>query len=212
LAYGELVEVAKDWVTKLGLHDVLEIEGEWRSNKVSTHFNLLQKEFAPPNDWLQRLYEFKSCAILAGAILAMQCLFTLIEVAVHYHQSHELDQEMILLFKATFPEATTIVDAPLQMQRKLEEIQHAGGEVVNTDFEPLLSTISKTIGAIPADKINSMNYQDHKMTFSFRVESLDQAEAMRQKLVGVGLMATLEKGRTNGPLTDVQLLVTGGLK
>jgi len=41
---------------------------------------------------------------------------------------------------------------------------------------------------------------------------LEKAEAMRQKLSDAGLMTTLVKGRVNDSLTEVQLLVSGGLK
>jgi hypothetical protein len=57
-----------------------------------------------------------------------------------------------------------------------------------------------------------MAYQDRKITLAFRIETLDQAEAMRQKLASAGLSATLEKGQVNGPLTEVQLMISAGLK
>jgi type II secretion system protein L len=211
-AYGECAETITGWAIKLGIQGGVAINREWKSNRISVPFNLLQKEFSPSNDFVQRLYQFKSCALIAGIILALQCCFTLIDLGLQYRQSHRLDQEMISVFKASFPETTTIVDAPLQMQRKLEEIKHAGGESGSSDFEPLLAVISQTIGAIPPEKLISMAYQDRKITLTFRIETIDQAEAMLQKLASAGLSATLERGQVNGPLTEVKLIISAGLK
>ena len=158
------------------------------------------------------LYQFRTCVVILALILAMQCSLTLIDVGIQYRQSRQLDQEMISLFKASFPESTTIVDAPLQMQRKLDEIKHAGGEVGSSDFEPLLARISQTMGAIPLEKLISMAYQDRKIIIAFRVESLDQAEAFQKKLVSGGLIANLEKGHVIGAFTEVQLTISEGLK
>jgi hypothetical protein len=76
----------------------------------------------------------------------------------------------------------------------------------------LLASISKTIGAIPVENLISMTYQDRKIMLIFRTESLEKAEAMRQKLADAGLIATLQKGNANGSNTEVQLLVSGGAK
>ena len=212
IAYGELAKTVTAWAGKLGIHAGAEIEQEWQSNSLSVPFNLLQREFSPPNDLLQKLYQFRTCVVILALILAMQCSLTLIDVGIQYRQSRQLDQEMISLFKASFPESTTIVDAPLQMQRKLDEIKHAGGEVGSSDFEPLLARISQTMGAIPLEKLISMAYQDRKIIIAFRVESLDQAEAFQKKLVSGGLIANLEKGHVIGAFTEVQLTISEGLK
>lgn len=212
LAYGELAETIKDWAPRLGVNGTAAIAGEWRFNKFLAPFNLLQKEFSPPNDFLQKIHKFKACAVLAIFIFGLHFLFTLIDLGLQSRQSHQLDQQMISLFKASFPETTTIVDAPLQMQRKLEEIRHARGEAVSGDYHPLLASISKTIGAIPVENLISMTYQDRKIMLIFRTESLEKAEAMRQKLADAGLIATLLKGNANGSNTEVQLLVSGGAK
>ena len=212
VAYGELAKTVTLWASKLGIHGGAKIEHEWRPNRLSASFNLLQKEFSPPNDLLQSLYKFRACAVILAIILAMQCSLTLIDVGLQYRQSRQLDQEMIALFKASFPESTTIVDAPLQMQRKLDEIKHAGGEIGSSDFEPLLARISQTIGAIPAENLISMAYQDRKIIIAFREESPAQAEDLQKKLVSAGLIASLEKRGLNGSLAEVQLMISAGLE
>ena len=212
VAYGELAKTITEWASTLGIHGETAIEQEWQSNSLSAPFNLLQKEFSPPNDLLQRLYQFKACAVILALVLAMQCILTLIDVGLQYRQSRQLDQEMIALFKASFPESTTIVDAPLQMQRKLDEIKHAGGDVGSSDFGPLLASISQTLGAIPPEKLISMAYQDRKIIIAFREESFDQAEALQKKLLSAGLTASLEKGHVNGASTEVQLMISAGQK
>jgi general secretion pathway protein L len=211
-AYGELSETLKEWESNLGAHVGEMIEGEWRSNKLLAPLNLLQKDFLGSNDFVQRLYHFKGCAILAIFILILHFCFTLVEVGLQYQKVHQINHQMTSLFKSSFPDTTAIVDAPLQMQRKLQEANHALGEVSNSDYQPLLASISEIIGSIPSENLISMAYQDHKIMLMFRVQSMDQAEAVRKKLVDGGLMVTLGQGRTNDALTDIQLLISRGIK
>ena len=210
-AYGELSETLKEWESNLGVHVGQMIKGDWRSNKLLTPFNLLQKEFLGPNDFVQRLYNFKGCVILAIFILILHFCFTLVEVGLQYQKIHQINQQMIFLFKSSFPDTAAIVDAPLQMQRKFQEAQHASGEVSNSDYQPLLASISQIIGSIPSENLISMAYQDQKIMLMFRVQSMDQAEAVRKKLIDGGLNATLGQGRTNDSLIDIQLLISRGL-
>lgn len=211
-AYGEFSETLKEWESNLGVHVGEMIKGEWRSNKLLIPLNLLQKEYLGSNNFMQRAYQFKGCAILAIFILALHFFFTLAEVGLQYRKAYQINQQMISLFKSSFPDTTAIVDAPLQMQRKLEEFKHASGEVSNSDYQPLLASISQIIGSILSENLISMAYQDHKIMLTFRVQSMDQAEAVRKKLVDGGLTVTLGEGRTNDSLTNIQLLISRGLK
>jgi type II secretory pathway component PulL len=114
---------------------------------------------------------------------------------------------MVQLFKSTFPEATTIVDAPLQMHRKLEDMKFTSGELVNNDFIPLLALISKSLGGLSAEKLTALDYQHGRLTLSIRAENAALLEAMRQKLLLAGLAATLENSRIVGTTAEAQLVI-----
>ena len=179
----------------------------WKLNTAPVSFNFMQHAFAPQSNLLQGLLKFRPALLTIAVIAVLQFVLMSIDYAVKSQRSRQLDHEMVQLFKSTFPEATTIVDAPLQMHRKLEDMKFTSGELVNNDFIPLLALISKSLGGLSAEKLTALDYQHGRLTLSIRAENAALLEAMRQKLLLAGLAATLENSRTVGTTTEAQLVI-----
>ena len=179
----------------------------WKHNIAPAGFNFMQHAFAPQSQMLQGLLKFKPALLTIAVIAALQFVFMCIDYAVKSQRSQQLDKQMVQIFKSTFPEASTIVDAPLQMHRKLEDMKFSSGERVSNDFIPLLAVISKSLGGLSAEKLTALDYQHGRLTLSIRAESATLLEAMRQKLLLAGVAATLENSRTVGTTTEAQLVI-----
>lgn len=53
----------------------------------------------------------------------------------------------------TFPQVTLVLDAPLQMQRELDQLQQAGGQLSPRDLEAMLSALGQGGGIASAQRI-----------------------------------------------------------
>lgn len=138
----------------------------------------------------------------------MQVSFSMVDYAVKVRQNSKLDQAMVTQFKATFPNATTVVDASLQMQRNLDDLKHGAGQSSNADFIPLLASVTTSIGAISAEKLKGMDYQNGKLVLSLLMPDMEQAQAMRQRLSTSGLSATIESAHPSAQGLDLQLVIS----
>jgi len=206
--YGELPKHAAEWATQLGLTITTASQQEWFLSNTKPMVNLLQGEFQPSGGISRRLAAFKPVAITLVGLLLMQVSFSIIDYASKARQSSKLDQAMVTQFKATFPNATTIVDAPLQMQRNLDDLKHGAGQSNNADFMPLLASVTTSIGAISAERLKGMDYQNGKLVLNLLMPDMEQAQAMRQRLSTAGLSATIESPHPSAQGLDLQLVIS----
>lgn len=79
-----------------------------------------------------------------GALLTAQLLG--LNVAA-WHERSSLDakrQAVRQTLQQTFPNVTLVLDAPLQMQRELAQLQQAGGQLSGRDLEAMLSALGSS--------------------------------------------------------------------
>jgi general secretion pathway protein L len=81
------------------------------------------------------------------ALLALQVL-GLNALAWRERSALQAEQASLqTLLTSTFPSVTVVIDAPLQMQREVDLLQHKSGAVSRTDFEPLLAAMASVLPA-----------------------------------------------------------------
>jgi len=71
---------------------------------------------------------------------------------------------------SAFPKTTTVLDPPAQMQRQLDQLRLAAGELSPNDFLALSSGLSRSMGALPLNGIASLDYHDRKLDVGFKPE------------------------------------------
>jgi general secretion pathway protein L len=105
--------------------------------------------------------------------VGMAALFVLQVVglnALAWREKSALDQQQLALqriLKTTFPAVNLVIDAPLQMQREVDNLQQKSGHVSRTDFEPLLAALA---GVLPAGQVPA---QLHFANAVLRVQGLN---------------------------------------
>jgi len=206
--YGEMLAHASVWETQLGIPLVRATQQEWFINDGKPTVNLLQGEFQPSGGISRRLVAFKPVAITLACLLALQIGFSMLDYAFKTHENGKLDQAMVTQFKASFPNANVVVDAPLQMQRNLDELKHGVGQSGNTDFIPLLAAVTTSIGAISTERLKGMDYQSGKLIFNLLMPDMEQAQAMRQRLSASGLTATIDNSHQSPQGLELQLVIS----
>ncbi|KAG8151490.1 type II secretion system protein GspL [Burkholderia catarinensis] len=71
---------------------------------------------------------------------------------------------------SAFPKTTTVLDPPAQMQRQLDQLRLAAGELSPNDFLALASGLSRSMGALPLNGIASLDYHDRRLDVGFKPE------------------------------------------
>ncbi|KVP46273.1 type II secretion system protein GspL [Burkholderia ubonensis] len=69
---------------------------------------------------------------------------------------------------SAFPKTTTVLDPPAQMQRQLDQLRLAAGELSPNDFLALASGLSRSMGALPLNGIASLDYHDRRLDVGFK--------------------------------------------
>ena len=208
--YGEYPINAAAWASQLGVLFSRPIEQEWFVSNTKPIVNLLQGEFQPSGAISRNLIAFKPAAITLAILILMQVSFMIIDYGIKARKNSMLDQAMVTQFKASFPNAKAIVDAPLQMKRNLDELKHGAGQISNADFLPLLAAITSNIGPISADRLKSMDYQNGKLELNLTMPDMEQAQAMRQRLSTAGLSATIESTQPSPRGLELRISISAG--
>ena len=157
--------------------------------------NLLTQEFAPRRAsaaWLARLKP----ALLALALLAsVQLVFNVADGWRLDRQRRALDTEMRTTFQAAFPQATAIVDPPLQMQRNLSELKRARGLARDDDVRLLLAQLAEITRAVPQLAIGEVDVRGNTATLRGTVDA-GTADTLRQqvkRMPGADMLAVASK-------------------
>ncbi|MDR8937309.1 hypothetical protein FEP65_04213 [Burkholderia multivorans] len=71
---------------------------------------------------------------------------------------------------SAFPKTTTVLDPPAQMQRQLDQLRLAAGELSPNDFLALSSGLARSMGALSLNGIASLDYHDRRLDVGFKPE------------------------------------------
>ncbi|MDD5176442.1 MAG: type II secretion system protein GspL [Sterolibacterium sp.] len=184
---------ATAWQAALGVPVRQAGEYAWRDHPTHAACNLLSGEFAPPRAPNAGWRSFKPALWLGATALAVYCLFSFGEWFWLNQQSQDLRQQMTESFRAAYPQAQTIVDPPLQMQRLNDQLRRARGQLGSTDFMPLLAAATEALGA--QGKLRGLGYEDGRLELTLQLTDSNVAEQLRKTLASRGLTATLRDAK-----------------
>lgn len=94
----------------------------------------------------------------------------------------------------TFPRVRAVLDAPVQMQREIDQLRAQTGQLGNLDLEPLLAAAAQ---AWPEDRgpVEAFAFEPGQLSFSSNGWTEAQTELMRQRLASEGWSLSPEPGR-----------------
>lgn len=150
--------------------------------------NLLQNEYVS-NDPARRLWQTLRPALLLFAAAV------LLQTGLDLHDSWRLSredraqrQEMLDLFRRTFPEAKSIVDPALQMERSLAAL---AGNSANQpqSLLPLLERSGRVLPPGGPTKLRALHYADSQLTLELTAPDFQSLETLRGGFAAQGLDA-----------------------
>jgi general secretion pathway protein L len=162
----------------------------------------LSGEFAPPRAAHAGWGSFKPALWLGVAALLLYSLFSLGEWFWLERHSQQLRQQMADSFRAAYPQAQTVVDPPLQMQRLNDQLRRARGQLGSADFLPLLAAAGEALGG--QGRIRNLGFEDGRLELTLLLA--DQAALARahQALISRGRAVTLRDSHpANGSIEAV---------
>lgn len=189
-------DAAATWQTALAVPVRPAGDYVWRDRSTPDARNLLSGEFAPPRAANAGWGSFKPALWLGTTALAVYCFFSLGEWLWLDQQSERLRRQMLESFRAAYPQAQTIVDPPLQMQRLNDQMRRARGQLGSADFIPLLAVATEAIGT--QGKLRSLGYEDGRLELTLSLADSAAAERVQKTLSSRGLAATLRDTRPAG--------------
>lgn len=178
---------------------------DWRCAPISAAVpNLLWGDFAPPIRLFDQLSRLRPSLFILLAVLTIEIIGTPIEWVQLAQEKRTLTQQIEKIFHHTFGDASTLVDAPLQMQRNLAALRHATGISDSTDFLPLLDSVAPSVGTT----VKSMNYESGKVTFDLKLEKSADVAVLEKKLRKRGLKVLSSEMHDLGDGIEVKLILS----
>ncbi len=211
--YGNSVDENKQldltyWSSNLGIPFVQK-GGDWKStpplNNTKVGMNFLQGQFEPVNQGWAALSQAKPALCFAALIVIVSLIGSGFDWAHKILEKNRLNKEMKTLFISTFPNTTNVVDAPLQMQRKLSEMQHASGENEDNDFLPLMAKLSERTGGLA--NVSAIDYVANQLTLNLQANSEETARSLIQKISVPGQIISMQNLKATNNAVNYQLVL-----
>ncbi len=192
------------WAEALGLPVSVRASEPWPAAGPAP-FNLLQREFAPSGELRQSLHAMRPAAVMLGAWLIAMVALNLWQWWSLAGNQRAARAEMTELFQKSFPEAKTVVDPVLQMERNLAILQANSGMVAPSDMLSLLDKVAPLLQGNPQTKLRGLQYGDGALTLDLNFPDFQMMETMKNAMAGRGLQVEVLSANSRGTGVDTRL-------
>ncbi len=176
------------WEKKLGIPIQVQKQDFWVSyHEPAPPLNLLQGAFAPSSQAHELLPALRPAAIMLAIWMVGSLAFGGWEWWQLKKSDENTRQEMLSLFRRTFPEAQAVPDPALQMQRALADIQGKSGKSSGNDFLVLLGSVAPVIQASPQVKLRGVQYGDARLTIDITLPDFQTMETVKNAFASRGI-------------------------
>lgn len=183
---------------------------DWRRAEGGTSLDLLHGEFSRKMeaiDWRP----FRPALFMLFLMAVLQLGGIVYGWASLSHEKKMVFSEMDRLFRASFPEAAVVVDAPLQMKRKLDDLRRSNGSRRPGDFLPLLESVAHETAALPPGSLSSINYAADGMDLGLEFPNDAALRSFRNRLEASGVKTSLKKVSAKGSGIAAEVHVGAGV-
>ena len=166
-------------------------------------FNLRQGSFALKGEW-QKLKKSLWCTgILVGLTIIILATAAGLKYNNKIKQANKIQQEITQIYRNTFPDATTIVDVPLQMQAAINELREKNTMVgsMGPDALTVLKKISEQVENI-AIEVDEFNYNSSEVRVTGKTSSFETVNKLSEQLATSPLFSNVQ-------VADAQMALRG---
>ena len=197
------------WSEILGLPVVSATGWDWRTADGSAvPIDLMQGEFSPRSSLPEFLPRLRPALVLLGLIALLQFGGSVADWWRLKSEKQQIVKKMEQDFRQIFPEEKVLVDVPLQMQRKLDDLRRNAGSMSENDFIPALARLAPLLAASGQNKVERINFERGALKVEMLASAGGYANELRSRLQGASLKAEVnaEAGaKSNGNPVKVTL-------
>ncbi|MGH8783814.1 MAG: type II secretion system protein GspL, partial [Cupriavidus necator] len=106
-------------------------------------------------------------ALLAGIVLVQ-----VIGMNTHWlllrREQQRLEAAQLQALRGAFPQIQTVLDAPLQMRRQVEQLRTASGRSTPEDFLPLADRFAQAARRLPPDALQALEYRGRMLVVTLK--------------------------------------------
>ena len=156
--------------------------------------NLLQGDFSPQGQWGRVLRPWRGAALLAllwGALQLTGWWMGHLQVVA---EDQRLELAIEQSYRSAFPEAKRIVNARVQMERKLAELSQVTAEV---GFSLLMSSALPLL-VQDGSEIQVLRYKQGQLDIDLNVPDLATIDRVKLRLQDAGLKVTIQSASSRG--------------
>jgi general secretion pathway protein L len=146
-------------------------------------FNLRQGAFTLKGEW----GGLRKTLVVAACLAALTLTVTIATMGLNYYDKQQqvdmLGQQMVTLYKQTFPQATTVVDVPLQMKSAIRQLQEDVG-VTGLD-RPATLQLLQTLSELPETfgvDVDEFTMERSEVRISGRAGTFEAVNGIAEKL------------------------------
>jgi len=186
---------------------------DWRRAAIPAQdINMLWGDLAPSiriKEWWPNL---RPVALILLVLFVIETVGTHIEWALLTQERAMLTQNMQRSFRSAFGEGSTLVNAPLQMQRNLAELRHAAGLPDEGDFLSLLNVAARRLNALPVGSVRTLHYEAGRLDVDIKLTNSADIKKLQQALQQSGLSVRMGEIKNAGDGMQARLsLMAGGV-
>lgn len=174
----------------------VRVGGRWRPEKLDVRrgrlTDLLQGEFSGARPAAGVPFAIKAAAAAAGVLLAAHAALTIADWAWVWSETRALNARMESEFRRLFPETRAVVDAPLQLERRLAALRRESGAGDRSDLLPLLAAASGPLAGLGA-QAERVRYERGELEVELVVRGAEGREALEKRLAMPGYRVRIER-------------------
>ncbi|HKK01514.1 MAG TPA: type II secretion system protein GspL [Desulfuromonadales bacterium] len=168
-------------------------------------FNFRRGAFALRSEWAALKKRLAATAILLGLAVLVFGTSATLAYRNKAAQARKLEKEMSQIFRTTFPGNTVVVDIPLQMTSKINDLKKKGALIGMGNAGTALSALREISSHTPTDvtvDVRELNYSADGVRLAGVTSSFDAVNKLARSLQGSPLFQAAQ-------ITDAKMSIDG---
>lgn len=171
--------------------------------------NLLQGAYRKKKNWSKAGKAWMPAAAAFLIWLLVEGVMFVADYISLSNQSHKLNEQMVQIYKSTFPGARNISNPRARMESQLLSLKKRKGQN-GRGFTEMLSGSAAIFANTPGLKIKTMRYYDGRINLELKVASLQALDKLKLQLINEqGYQVEIQNASSDKENVSARIQITG---